>query len=370
MMKNIRFSLMLLLAIYSIVQAQQVNNHAYAVILAGGSGERLWPLSRQNKPKQLLSVAQDGTLLDQAIDRIMDYIPKENIWISTTTKFTKIIDQYVGTRIGTISAEPSPRNTGPAILLTVMKIAQVDPQAVVMFVPADPFIPRAQNSNFLLSVKKAIDFAQAHDCIALLGVMPSSPSTGYGYIEHELINEANKDSLLKIISFREKPSYEKACQYVQQGNMLWNMGMFCSKVSVFIEEFKTYAPDIYTAVSAYLQGQGTYEEAPNTSIDYAVIEKSTKTYVLPMELTWYDVGNLQVFLSLKQQHEGLKTELISVDSTNNLVDIPDMTVALVGVHNLCITKKDNILVIAKDTSTEQIRDVVKQLKKENKQRYL
>lgn len=370
-MKNLIISLVLLLSVHSTfgTENSQINKHAYAVILAGGSGERLWPLSRQDKPKQLLSVAQDGTLLDQAIDRVMNYIPKDNIWISTTTKYTEIINQYVGMRIGTISAEPSPRNTGPAILLTVMKIAQIDPQAVVMFVPADPFIPRAQNDNFAQSVQKALDFAAAHDCIALLGVKPTFPSTGYGYIEHEPSNPDNHDSLLKIVSFREKPAYEKASEYVQQG-LLWNMGMFCGKVSVFIDEFKTHAPEIYTGVATYLKGDAGYDKAPSISIDYAIMEKSSKTFVLPMELTWYDVGNLQIFLSLKEQHEGLKTELVSVDSQNNLVDIPDMLVALVGVNNLCITKKDNILVIAKDTRTEQIRDVVKQLKKENKQAYL
>ena len=339
------------------------NKNAYAVILAGGSGERLWPLSRQEKPKQLLTIAQKGTLLDQAIDRIMDYIPQNNIWISTTTKFTNIINEYVGNRVGAVIAEPSARNTAPAILLTCMKIAQDNPDGIVIFLPADPFIPRAENKMFARSIQKALDFVAANDCIALLGVNPKEPSTAYGYIEYD--KNSSSDSLIKILSFHEKPSLNVATSYVQQGNMLWNTGMFCGKASVFIKEFQRYCPEVYNGIVNFLAGTASYDKVPSISIDYAVIEKSQQTYVLPMELTWYDVGNLQVFLSLKQQYEGLKTDLVTEDSHNNLVDVPDQLVALVGVDNLCVYKTGNILIIAKDSATEKIRGIVSQLKKEN-----
>lgn len=345
------------------------NNHYYAVILAGGSGERLWPLSRQEKPKQLLSVAQDGTLLDQAIDRVINYIPKKNIWVSTTTKYTKIIQEYVGNRVGIISAEPSSRNTGPAILLTCMKIAQQDPEAVILFVPADPFIPAAQYQSFQQSVQHVLKFATEHNSIVLLGVNPTYPATGYGYIEYDK-NTINGSNCHSVVSFKEKPSYEVANEYLQKGCMLWNIGMFCAQATVFIDEFKRLAPVVYETVAAYIGGMGTYEQAPSISIDYAVIEKSNVTAVLPIDLTWYDVGNLQVFLSLKNQFEGLKTQLVSVDANNNLVDAPDLLVALVGVSDLCINKTGNILVIAHEKATEKIRSVVEQLKKEHQANYL
>lgn len=346
-----------------------LNSHYYAVILAGGSGERLWPLSTQKKPKQLLAIAQDGTLLDQAIDRVMNYIPKKNIWVSTTTKYTGIVEEYVGNRVGVVSAEPSARNTAPAILLTCMKIAQQDPQAVIMFVPADPFIPVAQYPSFEQSVQHVLDFAADHHSIVLLGVRPTYPATGYGYIEYGN-NTLNGSHCHAVVSFKEKPSYEVACDYLKNGSMLWNIGMFCAQASVFIDEFKNLAPVVYEKVAAYVDGLGTYEQSPSISIDYAVMEKSTATAVLPIDLTWYDVGNLQVFLSLKNQFEGLNTQVVSVDASNNLVNAPDLLVALVGVSNLCINKTGNILVIAHEKATEKIRDVVDKLKKDNKINYL
>lgn len=366
-MKNLNGAYLIILTLcYGIFAEQELrinSQNLYAAILAGGSGERLWPLSRQQKPKQLLEIAQKGTLLDQAIDRIMDYIPKENILISTTLKFASIINEYVGSRIGQVICEPSARNTAPAILLTCMKIAQLNPDAVVIFLPADPFIPRAENAAFADSIKQALNFVAENDCIALLGVKPTDPSTAYGYIEYD--QTAPSDSLTKIVSFHEKPSLDKAVSYLAQGNMLWNTGMFCGKASVFIKEFQQHSPEVYKGIVDFLAGNSSYDKIPSISIDYAVIEKSKHTYVLPINLTWYDVGNLQVFLSLKQQYEGFDTTLVTEDARNNLVDVPKHLVALVGVDDLCVYKSDDVIIIAKNSATEKIRAIVNQLKKEN-----
>lgn len=235
-----------------IATAQLDASHVYAVILAGGSGERLWPLSRKYRPKQLLTVGNQGTLLDQAIERLLPTIPAENIRISTTKRYEKIIHNYVGNRIGTTIIEPSSRNTGPAILLTCMKLYEHDPDAVIIFVPADPFIPKEDNYRFINYVNQALAFSQSHDCITLLGVKPTMPATGYGYIEY-IDNETQAP--YKVVKFHEKPSLEVARNYMTMRTMLWNIGMFCGKASVFIDEFRYAAPDqsLWSSSSLYMK---------------------------------------------------------------------------------------------------------------------
>ncbi len=369
-MQHKNILIVLAIATYCTTRTTEYNaDHVYAVILAGGSGERLWPYSNQKRPKQLLHIAQQGTLLEQAINRFATSIPHERIWISTTEKFKSIINETCGSHVGAIIAEPAPQNTAPSILLSCLSIAAQDPQATIIFAPADPFIPEQESKVFVESIQKTIIFAQKHNCIALLGVKPTSPATGYGYIEHTPATD-NGSNLLQVLRFHEKPSLEKAIEYCSSTTMLWNIGMFCGTATAFIEAFKKHVPTIFEAVTAFVEGHGMYTAAPAISIDYAIMEKSEKIFVLPISLTWYDVGNLHTFLSLKKQFDGENTRIISVQSKDNLVDAPDLVVALVGLDNLCITKQQNVLVIAKKESTEQIRDVVRYLKKNNEQTLL
>jgi len=351
-----------------IVPVEKDPSHLYAIIMAGGSGERLWPLSRQHCPKQLLSVGNQGTLLDQTIDRLLLSIPPENIFISTTKRFEKIINTYVGHRVGNILIEPSSRNTAPAILLTCMNLYEQDPEAVILFAPSDPFIPKEDNHRFAASVNQALEFSQSHDCITLLGIKPTFPATEYGYIEY--VFDTNQPPY-KAIKFHEKPSLEVAHDYLAMNNMLWNIGMFCGKASVFIDEFRREAPEIYGGVLAYTQGQRNYDNVRADSIDYAVMERSKNIYVLPVDLTWRDVGNVAVFLSIKNQYSKVYGQRICIKSKNNLIDAPDdMLVAILGVDDLCVVKKENILLITKQKYADQIRTIVNQLKEEEQKTYL
>jgi mannose-1-phosphate guanylyltransferase len=356
---------------FLVLQAGEPMADAYFVILAGGGGERLWPLSTHNKPKQLLVAGQQYTLLEQAINRVKSLAPKENIWVSTTAQHEHAIKKAVGSKIGLVLAEPGARDTGPAILLNCFEIYKKNPEALVVFLPADPFIPESDAALFAHSLETAIAFSRDHDHITLLGVKPTYPATGYGYIEYAS-DDANADELqpCKVKRFREKPSADVAQQYLEAGNMLWNIGMFCGKVSVFMHEFKQEAPDIFDSMVRYIKGEGTFDQIKADSIDYAVMEKSHNISVLPVSFSWCDVGNLEIFLTIKEQHGVREQNCITVQSKNNLIDVPGKLVALIGVEDLCIVETEHALLLAKRGEAEKVRAIVKQLKQGARTDYL
>ncbi len=338
------------------------DRNIYCVILAGGTGTRLWPLSTESKPKQLLPLGSDATLIDQSVSRIAPLTSKERIWISTTAQHEQSIRQHVGAKVGRVLVEPASRNTGPAILLCCMEIHAQDPNALIVFLPADPFIPQRDWKKFRGFLEHAVDHASRQEEIVLFGAEPTHPATGYGYIEFDPQESMQKEAPYKVTRFREKPSFEVAQQYLEQGNKLWNISVFCGQASTFMREFSSTAPEMFAGVERYLKNEGTYETVVADSIDYAVMERSKNVSVLPVDFSWCDVGNIEVFLSLKQQYNTLDANFIGVNSHNNLVDVPGKLVALVGVDDLCVVEVDDALLITKRHAAEDVRGIVKLLK--------
>ncbi len=358
---KIKSILCILLIAGSLWGNDQMNKrNVYCVIMAGGDGTRLWPLSRQTKPKQLLPIGSDKSLLEQSIDRIAPLIQKEYIWVSTTMQHESNIRQAVGSQVGCIIAEPSSRNTGPAILLCAMEIYAQDPQALIIFIPADAFIPKRDWKKWRSLLEHAIDYAALQEKIVLLGVQPTYPATGYGYITYDAAHTHNAP--YPVTHFREKPSLEVAERYIEQNNNLWNISIFCAQAAVFMQEFQEHAPEMFNGVKAYCQKQGSYQSVVADSIDYAVMERSKRVVVLPVDISWCDVGNIEVFLSLKQQYNTLDANFIAYDAHNNLVDVPGKLVALVGVDNLCVVEVDDALLITKREDAENVRNIIKLLK--------
>ncbi len=341
------------------------NKNVYCVILAGGSGTRLWPLSRANKPKQFISVASKKTLIEQAVARVSSVIPKENIWIGTTKQHEASVQACVGNNIGNIVIEPGARNTGPAILLSCFRIYERNPNATIVFLPSDPFIPNVD--LFASYVSRAIEFAVDHDKIVLLGLRPRYPATGYGYIEYD---DSEVCGPFPVKTFHEKPVFEVAQKYCHQGNMLWNISMFCAKARVFLKEFQKNAPDIFEGVQQFVKGSGTYEDITSESIDYAVMEKSKNISVFPVDFEWCDVGNIEVFLSLQKEYGLDNSDVIAVNSSNNLVKVDNKLVALVGVGDLCVVQTDDVLLITKREKAEKVKQIVQQLKKSDRKKYV
>ena len=338
----------------------------YGVVLAGGVGERLWPLSRQHKPKQFLRVGSNKTLLEQSLDRLAPVV--DHSWIVTSQKHVVLVHEYVGNMIDHVVVEPEGRNTAPAILYSCLQLYKNDPEAVMLFVPADPFIPETDYAKFQDMILRAALFAQQHNDIVLLGVKPTYPATGYGYIQYE--QEAIFAPIFKINQFHEKPSLKLAQNYIKNPSMLWNIGMFCAKVSVFIEQYKRWVPELYNQVEEFMDGVRPYHEVESISIDYAIMERSANVYVLPVDFSWCDVGNVDVFMSLHNKFDVNKSKTIQIDAKSNLVSVPNKLVALIGVDDLCVIETDDALLITKRSQAEKVREIVKELKEKKQTEYL
>ena len=366
MSNNVKWVWLITLGSVFLMQAKELPMNFYGIVLAGGSGERLWPLSRRNKPKQFLSVDSQKNLLDEAIDRLSLCLPPENILILASHNHKSHTSHYSDRY--QLLVEPSSRNTGPAILNACFQMLKKDPNAIVIFVPADQYVPKTDYHLFAQYVEQAVNFAANNNKIALLGVKPSYPATGYGYIEYD--QEKVINGLYEVKRFHEKPSEKLASFYTQMPHMLWNICMFAARASVFVDEFSHVAPELYQEVLAWHKGDISYDEISNISIDYAVLERSNQVFVLPVDFGWCDVGNLDVFLTTKQKLQELNFSTVLLDSSNNVVDVPDKLIALVGVHDLCIVDTPDVLLIAKRTEAEKVRSIVNFLKKTNQTEYL
>lgn len=337
--------------------------HLYAVILAGGSGERLWPLSRKQQPKQLIPFLNGKSLLEQTIDRVLPLVEnKLHIVVVTNQAQEPLIKSLVGDQVGMIIAEPTARNTGPAILLACHKIMQEDNEALVLVLPSDAFIPDLK--AFAQAIKPALEYAVQSKNIAVFGLTPTAPATGYGYIQADT-QKMIEGGGFSVAKFHEKPDRVRAEKYMQQGNMYWNIGIFAARVHVFIEEFKTCAPEIADAVQRYMVNAGFYEDAPSISIDYAVMEKSFHVVVFPVNFVWNDVGNLRVFLELQGLHTSGQpgsVEVLSLDGMNNLAKTNKKIVACIGVSDLCIVETEDVLLIVKKDRAEDVKKILAQVK--------
>lgn len=338
----------------------------YVIILAGGKGERLWPLSREKKPKQLLTLTDSQTLVQLTIDRVKQMTTKDALWVMTTNEYKDALASLVKDTVGTIMTEPATRNTAPAILLTCLHIAKQDPHAIVIFLPADHYIPDAHALRDALT--KAAAYAHIHNKIVLLGNKPTFAATGYGYIEYDMAH--GQDGIYTITQFHEKPDALTAQHYITMPNMLWNGGMFVGTVATFIAEFRQYAPQLYQQVHDFCAGKLNYADVTSISIDHAVMEHSHNIAVLPVDFVWSDIGNLRIFLELQQTHGHLQQQLVSYKSSNNLVSVASKLVALVGVENLCIVETDDVLLIGDAHAIEHVKQIVQILKKDGKYEYL
>jgi mannose-1-phosphate guanylyltransferase len=335
----------------------------YAVALAGGQGAKLWPLSRKRRPKELLHCGHGRSLLEQTITRVSSLISLENRWIITTEDQADAIEPAVSALTSKIIIEPDGRDTAAAMIHAALLLREHDKEAVVVFLPTDHYIP--QTSKFLDFLSHAIDFAAKHSRITFLGLPASYPATEYGYIAYD------SNSLqypTPVTFFHEKPSSSLCAEYVTQG-LLWNSGIVVSQVDLFIEQCKEVAPDIFEGVHAYLYENGDYYGIQRLSAQKAFFEKITQSSVLPSDFLWSDVGMLEKFLSVRS-HSVDRSQVISIDAVDNLVDAQESLVALVGVDNLCVVQSDDVLLIVNRDHVDKIKSVLEVLKQEYNEEYL
>ncbi len=266
--------------------------HQHIVILCGGEGKRLWPLATPEHPKQFLQWTATTTLFDETVLRIQPFLDAgAKLHVVTQKKYRHFFSEYEN-KITTFFEEDASRNTAPAILYALQGIIERDFEACVTFMPADHYVK--DFDVFVESFKYFVSFLEKEDVLCMIGVKPTFAATEYGYIEID-----QQEALFKKVKqFYEKPSKNSAELFFKNSSMLWNIGMYGGKATVFLKEFLKHAPQLVDEMKLYRESKIYYEKLTHISFDYAIAEKSDKLTVLPLEFEWSDVGSLDVFLKL------------------------------------------------------------------------
>lgn len=359
----------------NIFEVKRMNPNYYGIIMAGGVGSRFWPLSRKNMPKQFLDILNTGnTLFQSTYNRLSKLCLAENIYVVTNEAYRSIIKEQVpDISDEQILGEPQARNTAPCIAYGAFKIHSLNPNAVMAVVPSDHLI--GDEENFNKTFLKAFDFAENNPVLLTLGIKPTRPDTGYGYIQYE--EEHGGGDIFKVKTFTEKPNLELAKQFVSSGDFVWNSGMFIWSSSEIIKSLKMHIPDLYESfhrgVSNFRTSSETefirkiYETCPMISIDYGVMEKSRNVHVMPADFDWSDIGTWDgLYAVAKKDNNGnsVSGEMTFLRNTSDtMVNVPkNVMVALNNVSNLIVVLHDNILLIADKAKEQEIKQVVNDIK--------
>lgn len=277
------------------------SNDNHLVIMAGGIGSRFWPMSTPECPKQFVDVLGCGrTLLQLTVDRFKGICPPENVWIVTSASYAEIVHQQLpDVPVSNILQEPCRRNTAPCVAYVSWRIKSVNPKANIVVSPSDHIVMDVP--EFQRVVKSSLKFASETDAILTLGMKPTRPDTGYGYIQANLsASSASNSELFPVDRFREKPNLETAQEYISQNNFFWNAGIFIWNVSTIVNAFRVYEPQIAEIFESMNDVYGTdaeqetinqkFPECPNISVDYAILEKAEEIFVFPASFGWSDLG--------------------------------------------------------------------------------
>ena len=334
------------------------------IILAGGSGTRLWPLSSSAKPKQFLNLFSDKSMLRETSERIADIVPMEHQYVLTGEKYTPLVKEEFGDAVN-ILAEPQAKNTAPCILWAAFMIKKHSGEGVAVVMPSDHTI--RDGKAFHKALNTAIEKAQ-QGYIVTFGIRPTRAETGYGYVEIETNHYDTNQTVEPLVSFHEKPNQELAEQYLQAGNFLWNSGMFVFDIQTMIDEFKTYESELYDLFAGIdpdnsAQVAQAFEQAKSISIDYAVMEKTKKAYCIPSDFGWSDVGGYE---SLHEENE--KDACGNVTNGNVIMEQSrecyvncKKPVVCVGIQDLVVVETEDAILVARKNMSEQIGKIAKQL---------
>lgn len=356
----------------------QDNN--YVVLMAGGSGTRLWPVSRENMPKQFHKLTSEKSLLQETYDRIKDLVARENIFVSLgPTALKETQKQLKNIPKENYIVEPVSKNTGPSTALVAAKIFKKDPSAIIALISSDHTVKRI--SNFQNTFKQAFSFVKKNPFyLVTIGIKPDSPHTGYGYIK---IGERIDNDVLKVDEFVEKPNLSTAQKYFKSGKYLWNAGYFVFRADEMIKMFENCAPDIFTGLKNILTSIDTDSEASATKkefekfskvpIDTAIAEKVKNIAVIPADLGWSDVGSwASLYDLLEQDNEKVvrRGHHIGVGDKNCLFVASDRLLATVGLEDIIIVDTPDATLVCNKNKSQEIKSLIEKLKEEKKHKYL
>jgi mannose-1-phosphate guanylyltransferase len=366
-----------------IQKIRKVNRHHYVAIMAGGIGSRFWPSSRTGSPKQFLDVLNTGkTLIRWTFERYAEFIPIENIYVVTSDEYTGIVSyQLPELNRENIVAEPSRKNTAACVLYMSCKLLQKDPDALLIVAPSDHLIP--DNDTFRNITLRALEFAGDMPCLVTLGIKPTHPNTGYGYIQHE--HKSVAEGVYKVKNFTEKPNLELANTFLASGDFLWNSGIFVWPAKTVFEAYETYQPEMVELFKGEKSNFNTdnekeaiqriYSRCKNISIDFAIMEKADNVYVIPSSFGWNDLGTWNSaydFIEKDQHGNALAGEhIMIIDATKCMVSAkPGKLVVLQGLEHFIVVDTADVLLICQKEKEQSIKEYVAEVKRNIGEKYL
>lgn len=342
--------------------------------MAGGVGSRFWPVSTQEFPKQFHDMLGTGdTLIQKTFSRLSKLIPEENIFILTNERYNDLVfEQLPNVTQRQVVLEPAMRNTAPCILYASLKIQKENPNAVMIVAPSDHWIE--DETAFTNNVQSAFNFCEENSALMTLGIKPTFPNTGYGYIESNL----NSTSEIKeVVQFREKPDYNTAKEFLKQGNFLWNAGIFVWSVETVLSAFKNNQPVLFELFEKGISVYNTsneesfilenYPKAENISVDYAIMEKSKNVHVLPATFDWNDLGTWgSLYDKLDKDIDDnaiVNARTLSIDASGNMIRTStDKIVVVDGLKDYIVVDKDDVLLICPKSKEQDIKQVLNAVK--------
>jgi len=344
----------------------------YVVIMAGGIGSRFWPVSRTSYPKQFLDILGTGkTLIQQTYDRFRTICPPENIFVVTNDLYKGIVkDQIPALSDHQILGEPVMRNTAPCIAYASSKIFKLDPKAVIVVAPSDHLIMKEDHFESL--ILECYQKAAQKDYLITIGIVPSRPDTGYGYIQYT--DSTADGGFYRVKTFTEKPNAELAATFIKSGDFLWNAGIFVWSASSILSAFEKYLPDVmeifeegksfYNTAREHEFIKQAYQQCTNISIDYGIMEKADNVYVIPGDFGWSDLGTWGSVYDIKEKdHHGNtiigSKQLMMIDSANCIVNVPDRkVVVLQGLEDFIVVESKDALLICRKDQEQLIKKIV------------
>jgi len=366
-----------------------MNKNNYCVIMAGGVGSRFWPLSRMNHPKQFLDIMGVGkTLIQQTFDRFSKIVPRENIIIVTNEMYKDITMEQLEIKEKQVLCEPMRKNTAPCIAYANFRILKENPNANIVVAPSDHIVNN--DTEFLRVVQQALDFTASRNVLLTIGIKPSRPDTGYGYIQ--VINDNGNTGvdipypeLKKVKTFTEKPELNMAKIFCESGEFFWNSGMFFWSLQSIMQAFDMYMPNVNSMFQTCMEQLGTdnepekvaniYAQCKNISIDYAIMEKADNVYVLCADFGWSDIGTWGSLYANqrkdKKQNAVVGNNVFLYDTKGCEINILQNKLAVIqGLENVIVVQTDDVLLICKKDEEQRIKDFVNNVKLEKGEGYI
>jgi mannose-1-phosphate guanylyltransferase len=360
-----------------------MNNNQYVAIMAGGIGSRFWPMSRTHFPKQFLDILGTGrTLIQSTFDRFIRFIPRENIYVVTSEEYRGIVaEQLPELDMANILCEPSRKNTAPCVAYISYKLNEINPDGALICAPADHLI--LDEKGFNKVCLEALDFVSKHKALITLGIKPSHPNTGYGYIQYD--QQSVSDNVYKVKTFTEKPNLELARTFLASGDFLWNAGIFVWQVKSIVQAFEKYLPEM---AELFIAEQGKlnspqekeaisriYPQCTNISIDYGIMEKANNVYLIPSSFGWSDLGTWNsAYENMEKDYLGNAVSgdnVMVIDATRCMVHGKnDKLYLLQGMDDYILVDTKDVMLICKKEKEQEIKEYVAEVKRNKGERFL